>query len=215
MFYTLNSNNYLTFQKNGYTIKNSSKDINWCIRCAYTDTARTAKGIQNYKQKIYNIMTDFIINKLPFSYSQCIFNKAFSYIAAQLTTQCQLHYGQAQKIINMSLKYLYNEIMLGNKMTFFDHCIKNTICDFFHMPIDSIILEKLKSVPISFEDKITKIKGTWKYQGYPWSQLPKKLYWDFVIDINKELMPGIKPLEAEYHTWKNPNPQTLKRYIYK
>lgn len=72
-------------------------------------------------------------------------------------------YGQAQKWLNMTLKYLWLLDLLPDK-------IKEGS---LHVPIDGYILEKLKKLGI---DKITGSGETYKYNNKEWSKIGKEDY---------------------------------------
>lgn len=94
--------------------------------------------------------------------------------------------GQAQKWLNMTLKYLW----LLDKCTTID---SNNL----HAPIDSFIIEAVsKHVE---DDDISHDNGTFKYRGYSWSQLDD--YADYMDFQNIIARTGEPPIEWEYHKW--------------
>jgi hypothetical protein len=104
------------------------------------------------------------------------------------------HYGQAQKLLNMSLKYLYNEFAFYhgklNQFCFPD----NNIEYFFHLPIDNQILNYL-------------IKQYNFAHPYPTSLVWSKWTYDHYINFQSQLRNRIssqyKPLEIDYMIWNS------------
>lgn len=98
-------------------------------------------------------------------------------------------YGQAQKWINMTLKYLW----------LLDKLPQGLSEESLHVPIDSFILENL-------QDKVDRISNngdTYKYQGKAWSAISdpedyKKLQ-DIITEIAKE--EGKTPIKWEAYAW--------------
>lgn len=201
--------------------------LDQCCYRGYLDAARRIRlpGAHrtNFIINTINAITTFV-NGLRGITTQPAFDTAFYNLCNNGIINiggAHLTFGCAQKIVNMTLKYVYNEIRLGNTVVnpAVDAYIINTACDFFHMPIDSIVLCILKNVPSNFANKILQYNGTWKYTGQSgnplsWSQMDNQTYLNFVNDLRNSLFPGIKPLEAEYHTWGNPNPPSLRGWIY-
>ena len=104
-------------------------------------------------------------------------------------------YGQAQKWVNMTLKYLWLLDMLPNGLSEAE----------LHVPVDSFILEALKETQ-RFKTKGNKITGSgesYYYNGEAWSTISdpqdyKKLQ-DGIRDIAKKQ--GISPIQWEGPAW--------------
>lgn len=209
--------------------------IEQCCYRGYLDAARRimnqskANRIQFIIDTIQHITT--FVNGLIGIRTQLDFDNQFNNLCSTIINLGSKHgvvtkgmpsitFGSVQKIVNMALKYVYNEIRLGNPVVspaVYAHIVY-TACDFFHMPIDSIVLCIMHHVPVipPFHTRIfLNISGTWTYNGSPWSLMNQSDYRQFLTDLRGSLMPNIKPLEAEYHTWGNPNPPSLKGGIYR
>lgn len=102
--------------------------------------------------------------------------------------------GQAQKWINMTLKYIF---VLG------DECIPgfNDLYLFCHIPLDRIVIGELKKLKDSGLPKI----------NWEWSQL--KNYDDY-LKIQKWVRDNsfLIPLDLEFKIWLNPD-DGLKKYL--
>lgn len=104
-------------------------------------------------------------------------------------------YGQAQKWVNMTLKYLWLLDMLPNGLSEAE----------LHVPVDSFILEALKGTQL-FNTEGNKITGSgesYYYNGEAWSAIsePKnyKKLQDGIGDIAKKQ--GISPIQWEGPAW--------------
>ena len=101
-------------------------------------------------------------------------------------------YGNAQKLINMTFKYLscYSDFMDYSDL--FSYC---------HMPIDSIILDSLESIGV------LGVKNQ-KYCGIPWTKFNKNDYLELVNNYRKTIMvikdPELTYLALEYILWSLP-----------
>lgn len=89
-----------------------------------------------------------------------------------LMTSESFTYGQAQKWVNMTLKYLWLLDMLPND---FEKSL--------HVPLDSLILEKLKYKGV---EEITGSVDTFKYKQHTWSDIDEPQdYKDLQKEIKK------------------------------
>ena len=108
-----------------------------------------------------------------------------------------VHYGQAQKILNMSLKYLYNEFAVYygqlNRFNF----PEGNVEWFFHLPVDNQIRTHLVD-RCGFSDPTS----------LPWSQWSYQHYWDFQLQLRRRINSRFKPLEIDYLLW-NTNGATV------
>ena len=92
----------------------------------------------------------------------------------------ELTYGQAQKWVNMTIKYLY----MLNEHTF------DKVFDFLHIPVDNYIFKAVKEE--------LGIKNPKK----PWSKLGEKKYFEYQKAIREELKKmKYSPLLWEFKTW--------------
>lgn len=97
----------------------------------------------------------------------------------------QFSIGQAQKWLNMSFKYffVFREGQLEYKNYY----------PFGHVPIDNIILDKLRIIDKSMFTLLE-----------PWSRI--KLYADYLVfqENVRCMFPNSAPLAVEFHIWQNP-----------
>ena len=126
---------------------NYSDAVSVSIDKAYLDFNRTLQGLEDYRNKhnkknyvsgakkeLYKSIHELL--KSSFSTQRC-FDEWHKRTCEQLRQEFDdfpFHYGQAQKWINMTLKYLF---MLEPA------CVDHVYC-FFHIPIDNKIMEYLK-----------------------------------------------------------------------
>ena len=120
-------------------------------------------------------------------------------------------YGNAQKFVNMTIKYLY---VIGNIINLngdgFEGWYKNNIIKFeadFHIPIDNYILQYLYKDNI-LSNKIKEIDANEYYKiigrncEYSWSQIPSyDAYLEFQNEIKKIIGNKDMPLEWENEVW--------------
>ena len=96
----------------------------------------------------------------------------------------QFTYGQAQKWVNMTIKYLY----MLNEHTF------DNVFDFLHVPVDNYSFKSVK-------DKL-KIKKPTKKSWSRWDNYDE--YLEYQNDIRKKLKEeDISPLRWEFENWLN------------
>ena len=122
----------------------------------------------------------------------------------------QLKFGLAQKIINMSFKYLYLFDIKENNTSDNEH----NIFENCHMPIDSYILKYLNN-----EGKIKEItveNTVYKLNKLKWSQLDEDQYKELRESIKKYCENTYQddrkfPFFAEFYIW----PTALKKYAEK
>lgn len=95
--------------------------------------------------------------------------------------------GQAQKWVNMTLKYLWLLDMLPEGISETD----------LHVPIDSFILKALEKniSDISHKD------GTYKYKEDAWSRMDKYENYKCLQDKIKEVAKGSNPIDWESKAW--------------
>ena len=173
----------------GSSIENSV--VLSAIDRAYRDFNRTMHGIAKNKKntvEAYNelrsLMNEIISEILTRDFNQNSFDIWHKESCEKLIggfnqiIEYPLYYGQAQKWINMSLKYLF---AIGNeKIDGIDRNYK-----FFHIPLDNIIQTKL----ISY--KIAKIP-------IKWSRIDDYMtYIDYQNKV-REIFKGQIPLEVEF-----------------
>ena len=121
-----------------------SNPIKASIKRAYLDFCRTLHGLREYEglrdnaEKVLERQINELF-KLEID-SQESFDQWHKSCCDKLI-QCfevygNFHYGQAQKWINMSLKYIF----------VFDQQLTDNIYQYFHIPIDNVVLEGLKGM---------------------------------------------------------------------
>lgn len=96
--------------------------------------------------------------------------------------------GQAQKWVNMTLKYLWLLDMLPEGISAED----------LHVPIDSFILKALEEKNIS---DISHKDGTYKYNGEAWSRMEKYENYKCLQNKIKEVAKGSNPIDWESKAW--------------
>ena len=97
-------------------------------------------------------------------------------------------YGNAQKWVNMTMKYLW----------LLDRLPEGLTAKSLHVPIDSFILEKLREENV---DEIRRDGDTYKYKGKSWSQLDD---YDVYLDIQAkigQIAGKAFPIEWEGPAW--------------
>lgn len=183
------------------------ESISAAINFAYGDTKRTLKGISNYaklKENAINKLTEafkeYFNGKAPESADE--FNKIHNELCMiwvnELSENPDLSkYGKAQKIVNMTFKYLYCCKSLDGYEEHFDYC---------HMPLDSFTLEWFKRNIVK-EQRGIKI-GTWSSMNN--SDIPKRYKdnegyqtYNYYVDKIKEYCDKNekKPLLLELEVW--------------
>lgn len=192
---------YARFKNEGYRLKKCAEHpvatISEIVQLAYLDVNRTIKGIGSEQSESFKqAVVSFIGNMLAAPpTNQTAFDKLHHLCCQQCLTynspsEAHIHYGQAQKILNMSLKYLYNEYAAYkgklNQFRFPD----NNIEHLFHLPIDSQIRNFLVG-HCRFSDP-TRL---------PWSQWTYDHYISFQYQLRKRLNVQHSPLEIDYMLW--------------
>ena len=163
-----------------------SEPLKSAIKAAYKDMQRTIHGISKNPYKIIMLsnaekVISESINKLLHQNinNQNNFDK-WHKSTCDMIIGCFEHqkftYGQAQKWLNMTLKYL----------SMFDHKCIETIYEYCHVPIDNYIIECVGK----------KFKTTWSridsYDEYI------KFQEDFRSEYNNSI-----PLDKEFYMWIN------------
>jgi len=120
MLPNINQALYIRFKNEGYRKKEYAwapvRSIDEIVQLAYLDVNSTIKGIEPeqswwFKQSVILFIGDLLSispeNQQHFDllHHQC----CQQCLEASTLGKARIHYGQAQKILNMSLKYLYNE----------------------------------------------------------------------------------------------------------
>ncbi len=105
-------------------------------------------------------------------------------------------YGNAQKLINMTFKYLACFKDYPDFASLFDYC---------HAPIDSIILERFEAVGVP---NVHKAGSAYKYSFggtcYSWTQLEKDAYLSLIDDYRNKIDsvdPDCSALYFDFYNW--------------
>jgi len=169
--------------------------ISEIVQLGYLDVNRTLRGIDPEQSRQFKGTAISFINNLLVSPPKNQEN--FDLLHRRCCEEClgsmgkaRIHYGQAQKLLNMSLKYLYNEYAVYqgkiNQFRFPD----NNIEHFFHLPIDNQILDFL----IQNCHFITPTR-------LPWSQWNYEHYISFQRQLRQRINAKYSPLEIDYMLW--------------
>jgi hypothetical protein len=192
---------YPRFKKEGYRIKIFQKapvtTIREVVQLAYLDVNRTIVGINSEQSNSFKETVVSFIEKLLSNTptNQIEFDQLHQKCCKQCLeysspTGANIHYGQAQKLLNMSLKYLYNEYATYkgklNQFNFPD----NNVEQFFHLPIDNQIIDSLVG-------KSKFIKST----SLPWSKWTYNHYIQFQHQLRKRIRGKCCSIEVDYMLW--------------
>lgn len=166
--------------------KNASDSIGASIQCAYHDFNRTLTGISRHREagllqtRARAAIREAVSALNSVTYGQDSFDAWHKETCDGLRTafgDFHLYYGQAQKWINMSFKYLF--ILDRSRVApYWQYC---------HVPVDNILLERIKPHdPPRF--------------GCRWSRIDSyERYLDFQNWFRDEF-PGI-PMDNEWRIW--------------
>jgi hypothetical protein len=192
---------YARFKKEGYR-KNEFKEapvrnLNEIVQLGYLDVNRTIRGIQTEQSRLFKEIVVLFIEDLLSNPPEN--QEDFDILHHQCCQQCieasslgsaRIHYGQAQKLLNMSLKYLYNEFAAYyddfNLFGFPDNDIEHL----FHLPIDSQTRDHLVNY-CNFSDPTS----------LPWSKWAHDHYISFQSQLRSRINENYKPLEIDYLLW--------------
>lgn len=156
---------------------------------------------ENWKGK--DIVFDYankIINNNEFDYydiAKKLCNSFDKFIDPKGNSKVQFNFGNAQKLLNMTMKYLYIMCYKNNELRKnFKNC---------HCPMDRIMIDKVKREFKSFQrEEREKLKG--KLKSISWSRLTfedKDIYQQYQEAVkflaDKE---NLYPLEYDYFLWK-------------
>lgn len=172
-------------------------------RRAYRDMCRTLRFVKGTTDKaktdVYNETVEkVILSRIKDCYSITEEDKFSKWhkdtceeiIKIYTEKEHSFSYGQAQKWVNMTLKYL---------ALFLDSSKLTDIYEFLHIPIDSIIIEKAKKdfdIPPPAEEKIDQNKQ----KEVTWSNLSFGLYDKYQKDLMSKIG-DMAPLDWEFNAW--------------
>lgn len=192
--------NFLVFSSIGST--EPSKRVDCSINRAYRDFCRTMnyrkkyellgldkkdiKYKEDYLEQCKEVLREFVEDIQSKKINRSNFEVEHRNICRKLVKveHFNMNYGQAQKWVNMTLKYMFiYENKLSLDTTFFD------LTSVLHMPIDNSVIEILKK-----EYKVKRPLITWSNWG-------ENEYYDYKKKIdNLEL--GLDPFLWEITNWK-------------
>lgn len=201
----------------------NSPEIALAMTRAYRDTQRVCRYIQGSTYTsghftnqpvlgtIFTEIYNFVTNLNTFT-TQISFDKAHDNLCSSLcgnyTSNQKNHnitYGIAQKIVNMTLKYLFVEHRINPHLGLLPN---STVEDFFHCPIDSYLLRKLNLVDPNYFSMIRQNNSTATFNGRTWSNLTRGDYLHFLNVLRNKLLPHVKQLEVDFSLW-SPSIYTL------
>jgi len=201
MLPNIDRNLYARFKQEGYRKKQYAgapvRSLSGIVQLAYLDVCRTISHIEPQQAQLFTQTVESCIVGLLSQSPET--QEAFDLLHHEGCQQCttasaigkvRIHYGQAQKLMNMSFKYLYNEFAVYygqlNQFGFPD----NNVEQFFHLPIDNQILTYLL-------DNCDFCSAT----SLPWSKWSYDHYINFQSQLRNRLCRGYKPLEIDYLLW--------------
>lgn len=200
--------------------------IDWyevAVRLAYATFMRTLTGYAKIKHKTGQVnASKYLRDRLEDYFksytvtSQADFDKWHMETCGNLIDKfgtwgvsSELTYGQAQKWVNISFKYLYAFTLFGCCVKGFPVEIDVSKMEYCHLPLDNIVICSLSKTEIKELKKIDKKwkigKKSWTYDGRSWSKLTESDY----ITIQEELRtvfhttrPTQTMLQVDFDTWK-------------
>jgi len=150
------------------------------------------------KLKSYSNQTSFDTAHDNLCSSLCGYYNGFS--SKGQRGNSKITYGIAQKLVNMTLKYLYVAHRLNPSLNLLPN---NSVEDFFHCPVDSFILRKLKLADPNYFKMISATDSTVQFCKNSWSNFTRDNYISFLKVFRKKLLSGIKQLEVDFYLWSN------------
>lgn len=163
---------------------------------AYRDMCRTIRFEKGVDQKLKNDCRTKVVKLIETEIKKCNsidtvekYDEFHDYLCLRIIdcydnpTIAQITYGQAQKWVNMTMKYLC--VLYEGQCDWL-----NKIYSFLHIPIDSIILDKARE----------KFPNDFSVNNTPWSQFSREEY----ITIQKKLRAVIKDvtlMDWEFKAW--------------
>ena len=189
----------------------SSEDINFATNSVFNSGVPFQTGKQKYKDHVSSGYLKSISNKIweyfnvKHKAGDTTTKKEFDELHEEL---CQLFldetkklgkaytYGNAQKLINMTFKYL---------ACFQDYPAFAALFDYCHAPIDNISLKQFKGVgvPNILKDGLT-YKYSYRKRDCSWTQLDKDAYLSLVEDYRNKIDsvdPNCSALYFDFYNW--------------
>lgn len=192
-------------------------NVRLAVNKAYLDmTPRTIRTQEDKeKQSIDQTKKDIVLNNFAEEIKKYIMGRNYSDFDNQhkrisenfrekfnevlaASNHIEIKYGKAQKIVNMTFKYLYCFDDAEDYIEFFEKC---------HMAIDSYIIEWYNN-NVAKSENVNKIKEVWSnltYDDYNSIQDNIKKY----ISDNKDY--GETPFYAEFIIWQEEKAKAVKK----
>lgn len=186
-------------------------DIKDAAKRAYRDLCRTLKlnkgenGISHRDNVISEIIELRIKEKLVNSdcmsqgdydeFHHALCKEIIGYYSNKKRYVSDFYYGQAQKWINMTMKYL---CVIGEER----YPRLNRLYPFLHIPIDSVILGKIIG---DFEIESVAVKGKRVLlKNLSWSRIDKDTYDAIQNVLHEKIGENEIPIVWEFKAWNNP-----------
>jgi hypothetical protein len=161
-----------------------AKNIYKCaVDQAWLDVCRNVK-VNDYTRKKINRGKEIIADMLQEYFNSKprkleAFDKWYDSILSNSTTNTALTVGQAQKIINMSFKYIFCcEDIRDTKMAYFSWC---------HMPLDNVILNNLGM------------------RGLVWNSITDRDLYTMIVEYSRNKYDNCNLLLKDFEIWKPNN----------
>lgn len=188
--------------------EDTSKALNICANRAYRDLCITlsfSKEHPDFCSKGCELLQNKISEKI-LNCEKSYFDKNHNEICDAIVKACNdkkvlekdFTYGQAQKWLNMTLKYM---LIMG----FWNDELKDII-GVMHVPVDSYVIEAVwKDEHIILPMKSNKTRGKYNSEKVvPWSKWDKDMYTAFQTSLREsEILNGEVPINWERHAWLN------------
>lgn len=233
---------FTNYSQKTFTIKNTNPHINSYVpeeialamtrgyadvkrRCFYIRNARYTAGRFRGRPVLETIFSELysFITKLNSYSNQTSFDTAHDNLCSSLCGDytgfsskgrqgnSQITYGITQKLVNMTLKYLYVAHRLNPGLNLLPN---NSVEGFFHCPVDSYILRKLRLADPNYFRMISATNSTVQFCRKSWSKFSRDNYICFLRVFRNKLQSGIKQLEVDFYLWSN-SPNALSQSVVK
>ena len=171
---------YKSNSKDKNALKEKEQKLN-CICAELTKTIYNNDGILSNPEKLFNVLVDKEGN-----YRNCV-NDLFVCLKEDEKDNLKFHFGQVQKWINMTLKYLY---LLG--------IVEND--NELHIPIDSYIMKALSDKGVKFPKQNGDMKEYSDINSVKWSRLNRHEYESIVEGYQNTILED-DPINWEHTAW--------------
>lgn len=169
-----------------------------CAHRAYLDLARTLSYDKNsdeedrkdFVHRICELIVQKIGNKedhFDICQAVCTAAKAENILINGYKRNEKFYYGQAQKWVNMTMKYMWLIGLIEDRSA-------------LHIPVDSYIMEAASEEGIQLPQKSSNNYGKFSFESLPWSKWEEPHYKKFV---EKSVILGECPIDWEFKAWIN------------